>query len=150
MSMEFLMVLAQTIVFYECHFTALDGVIMLQWLHKHWRPKRPSCLSILSSIWAFYFVSAVWKVGRESGTVCRGRGWGQLHILGQNIVAGSFDRKCHADDQCDQKKSPNVYKSCPKMISLEKDRFWHLYKNCQRMRGIGQIVKGFKKLPKVW
>ena len=22
--------------------------------------------------------------------------------------------------QCDQKKSPNVYKSCPKMISLEK------------------------------
>ena len=23
-------------------------------------------------------------------------------------------------DQCDQKKSPNVYKSCPKMISVEK------------------------------
>ena len=23
-------------------------------------------------------------------------------------------------DQCDQKKLPNVYKSCPKMISLEK------------------------------
>ena len=22
--------------------------------------------------------------------------------------------------QCDKKKSPNVYKSCPKMISLEK------------------------------
>ena len=22
--------------------------------------------------------------------------------------------------QCDQKKSPNVYKSCPKMVSLEK------------------------------
>ena len=26
----------------------------------------------------------------------------------------------HADDQLDQKKSPNVYKSCPKRISLEK------------------------------
>ena len=25
-----------------------------------------------------------------------------------------------ASDQCNQKKSPNVYKSCPKMISLEK------------------------------
>ena len=24
------------------------------------------------------------------------------------------------EDQCDQKKSPNVYKSCLKMISLEK------------------------------
>ena len=23
-------------------------------------------------------------------------------------------------EQCDQKKSPNVYKSCPKMITLEK------------------------------
>ena len=26
-------------------------------------------------------------------------------------------------DQCDQKKSPKIYKSCPKMISLENDRF---------------------------
>ena len=35
--------------------------------------------------------------------------------------------------QCDQKKSPNVYKSCPTMISLENDWFWHLYKKCLRM-----------------
>ena len=26
-------------------------------------------------------------------------------------------------NQCDQKKSPNAYKSCPKLISLENDRF---------------------------
>ena len=35
--------------------------------------------------------------------------------------------------QRDQKKLPNVYKSCLKLISLENDRFWHLYKNCLRM-----------------
>ena len=28
------------------------------------------------------------------------------------------------------KKVPNVYKSCPKMILLEKWRFWHIYKTC--------------------
>ena len=28
-----------------------------------------------------------------------------------------------------RKKSPNVYKTCPKIILLENDRFWHLYKN---------------------
>ena len=27
---------------------------------------------------------------------------------------------CRTHRQCDQKKSPNVYKICPKMISLEK------------------------------
>ena len=41
--------------------------------------------------------------------------------------------------QCDQQKSPNVCKSCPKMISLENHRFWHLYKNCLGMWDIGQI-----------
>ena len=35
--------------------------------------------------------------------------------------------------QCDQKKSPYVYKSCPKIISLEKWLIWSLYKNCLRM-----------------
>ena len=30
-----------------------------------------------------------------------------------NLFAGTRD-------QCDQKKSPIIYKSCPKMISLEK------------------------------
>ena len=35
--------------------------------------------------------------------------------------------------QCDQKKLPNVCKSCPKMISSKNDIFWHLYKNCLRM-----------------
>jgi len=45
--------------------------------------------------------------------------------------------------QCDLKKSPNVYKSCPKMISLEK-----LPKN---VGDLGKLIlaKGFKKLPKV-
>ena len=40
------------------------------------------------------------------------------------------------------KKSPNVYKSCPKMISLENEKFWHLYKNCLIM-----LPQAFKSCP---
>ena len=35
-----------------------------------------------------------------------------------------------------RRKSHNVYKSCPKMISLENERFWHLYKICLGMKEI--------------
>ena len=34
------------------------------------------------------------------------------------------------------KNLPNVYKSCPKMISLENDWFWQLNKNCLRIKEI--------------
>ena len=50
------------------------------------------------------------------------------------------------------KKSPNVYKSCPKMISLEKLKF---LKNLQKMyKNVGALGKiivaaGFEKLPKL-
>ena len=49
-----------------------------------------------------------------------------------------------------RKKLPNVYKSCPKMISLEKDRFWHLYKNCVKMWEIWEnklLPKALKTCP---
>ena len=54
--------------------------------------------------------------------------------------------------QCDQKKSPNVYKSCPmndfcrKMIDF--DTFIKLPKN---VGDLGKLIvaKGFKKFPKV-
>ena len=48
--------------------------------------------------------------------------------------------------QCDQKKSPNVYKSCPKMIAF--DTFAKMPKS---VGDLGKIIvaKGFKKLPKV-
>ena len=36
------------------------------------------------------------------------------------------------------KKSPNVYKSCPKMISLKNEIFCQLYKNCLICRQFGQ------------
>ena len=51
-----------------------------------------------------------------------------------------------------RRKSPNIYKSCPKMISLEK---WyiliHLQKLPKNVGYLGKIIvaKGFKKLPKV-
>ena len=55
-------------------------------------------------------------------------------------------------NQCDQKKSPNIYKSCPKTISLEK---WLILTPSQKMlKNVGNLVKliiakGIKKLPKV-
>ena len=54
--------------------------------------------------------------------------------------------------QCDQKKSPNVYKSCPKMVSLEK---WIVLTPLQKLPKNGgdwgkfSDAKGFKKLPKI-
>ena len=50
------------------------------------------------------------------------------------------------------KKSPNVYKSCPKIISLEK---WKILTPLQNLpRNVGDLdkliaAKGFIKLPKV-
>ena len=55
-------------------------------------------------------------------------------------------------EQCDQKKLPNVYKSCLKMISLEKLKILtplqKLPKNVGDL-GILMVAKGSKKLPKV-
>ena len=54
--------------------------------------------------------------------------------------------------QCDQKKLPNVYKSCSKKVSLEK---WYILTPLQKLpmnvRDLGQLIiaKGFKNLPKV-
>ena len=51
-----------------------------------------------------------------------------------------------------RKQSPNVYKSCPKMISLEK---WVILKTFQKLpknvRDLDKLIfaEGFKKLPKV-
>ena len=51
-----------------------------------------------------------------------------------------------------RKKSPYVYKSCPKMISIEK---WSLLTPIQKLprnvRDLGKLIvaKGLKKLPKV-
>ena len=49
------------------------------------------------------------------------------------------------------KKSPNVYKSCPKMISLEKLKILTpLQKLCKNVGDLGKLIaaKGFKNLPK--
>ena len=50
------------------------------------------------------------------------------------------------------KKLPNVHKSCPKMISLEKIKiFTPLQKLPKNVGDLGKLIvaKGFKKLPKV-
>ena len=51
-----------------------------------------------------------------------------------------------------RKKSPNVYKCCPKLISLENDRFLIPFQKLPKNVGdLGKlfVVKGFKKFPKV-
>ena len=53
-----------------------------------------------------------------------------------------------ATDQCDQKKSPNVYKSCPKMISLEKLLILTPSQKLPKNVGdLGKLIvaKGFKR-----
>ena len=51
-----------------------------------------------------------------------------------------------------RKKSPNFYKSCPKIISLEK---WLILTSLEKLpKNVGDlgkliVAKGFKKLPKV-
>ena len=54
--------------------------------------------------------------------------------------------------QCEQKKSPNVYKSCPKTISLEKLKILTtLQKMPKNVGDLGKLIvaNGSKKLPKV-
>ena len=53
------------------------------------------------------------------------------------------------DSSVTSKKSPNVYKSCPKVISLEKLK---IFTSLQKLpENVGKIIvaKGFEKLPKV-
>ena len=69
-----------------------------------------------------------------------------LAFLGICIVIGILL------NQCDHKKSPNVYKSCPKMVSLEKLKILTpVLKLPKNVGNIGKLIvaKGFKKLPKV-
>ena len=68
---------------------------------------------------------------------------------GFSWVNVSCDTRCV---QCDQKKSPKVYQSCPKMISLEKLKILTpLQKLPKNVGDLGKLIiaKGFKKLPKV-
>ena len=54
--------------------------------------------------------------------------------------------------QCDHIKSPNVYKSCPKMISREKLYILTpLQKLPKNVEDLGNLIdaKDFKKLPKI-
>ena len=56
-----------------------------------------------------------------------------------------------AKTSVNSKKSPNVYKSSPKMILPQKFKIWHLYKNCLRMWEIWAIYlppKTLKSCPK--
>ena len=52
----------------------------------------------------------------------------------------------------DQKKSPNVYKSCPKMILLENFKVLTPLQKLPKKKGdLGKVIvaKDFKKLPNV-
>ena len=56
------------------------------------------------------------------------------------------------EEQCEQKKLPNVYESCPKMISLEKLKILTpLQKLPKNVGDLGKpiVATGLEKLPKV-
>ena len=78
--------------------------------------------------------------------------------LGEHLFLHTYqrlrqcDRKCWAAScQCDLKKSPNVYKVCQKMISLE---IWYILTPLQKLpKNVGDlgkliVAKGFKSCPK--
>ena len=68
-----------------------------------------------------------------------------------NIFNSRKEGRWVGSEKCDQIKSPNVYKSCPKMISLEK---WMILTPLQKLsKNVGDldklnVAKGFKNLPK--
>ena len=81
----------------------------------------------------------VWFLNRtETWLVVEGKAVKSIHTLLASSVTS--------------KKSPNVYKSCPKQNLQEKWKFWLLLKNCLQMWAIlGKIIvtKGFEKLSKL-
>ena len=81
----------------------------------------------------------VWFLNRtETWLVVEGKAVKSIHSLLASSVTS--------------KKSPNVYKSCPKQNLQEKWKFWLLLKNCLQMWAIlGKIIvtKDFEKLSKL-
>ena len=80
------------------------------------------CVHKLRSLWVIpsqqYPLSSKTKVGHQPKTAFK-----ILLTVWDQYYKTFFATTKEANDdgnQCDQKKSPNVYKSCPKMISLEK------------------------------
>ena len=75
-----------------------------------------------------------------------------IQLFGKTARFYGIKNASFGDVQCDQKKSPNVYKSCPKMISLEK---WNILNNFTKLPAnvsdLGRInvVTGFAKLSNV-
>jgi len=68
-----------------------------------------------------------------------------------NIRTNVFIRKMIKADSVTRKESPNVYKSCPKMISLEKlNILTPLQKLPKNVVNLGKFIvaKGLKRCPK--
>ena len=57
----------------------------------------------------------------------------KAHILGISFLSGSCASRLVLMDSVTRKKSPNVYESCPKMISLEKLKILTPLQKCLRM-----------------
>ena len=113
------------------------------WLKKY--PSIPSCqpasqsvsLNMHKGVWER--VGKISKIGRRKGK--------HIDLLFRKCkVIPSFTGSVTS------KKSPNVYKSCPKMISLEK---WMILTPLQKLpKNVGDlgkfiVAKGFQTLPKV-
>ena len=124
----------------------------------HWRSRLKvyNFIKFVVTNWRFWkqfevFSTKIWKNKFDNLlTYCFIR-W-NLVERNLRIVPARTITICLAHTQCDQKKSPNVYKSCPSMIWLEKLK---ILTTLQKMpKTVGDlskliVVKGFKNLPQV-
>ena len=58
---------------------------------------------------------------------------------GTSIIKLILPEQIYGAFSVTRKKSPKIYKSYPKMISLEKFRFWHIYILPKNVRDLGKI-----------
>ena len=113
-------------------------------LYRNHHRSRGSDVDVKASILR-RLVQSVLLSSRSQQWQSRRGGQGDYHLdlfLGSFLLPTSVTRK----------KSPNVYISCPKMISLKNDSYRHLYKNCLRMWEIWAnylLPKALKSCPKL-
>ena len=79
--------------------------------------------------------------------------WAHIQLLHKVGIGncGSCCKSITTINSVTREKSPNVHKSCPKMISLEKLKILaHTKKLPKTVGDLGKLIvpKGFKKLPK--
>ena len=97
------------------------------WEWRWWSARSPSSLTIqvrcMLTSWLFFFLNSQMsdKQMKTNWLLCTTEQKIIQHMHGNvPCMSNYWSNLVVCLPQCDQKKSPNVYKNCPKMISLEK------------------------------